>query len=204
MSRYKALPYNNGSSTASFNTYKKNTSELNNLPSMEFATNSVGFRISNLVKNQYDYSLFIVESHNQLFSSTNKGALLYSSSFYIVYDWAFGSQLVDLSGITSAYMGNYLPRMSIHSIIGDPGTKILYYYLYRPKTTMYSFNSGVVSSIKPNIQQTINLDIGYRPSASYNFKGYISEIILFNRALKTSDRNLVEDYLMKKYKFEKT
>ena len=124
-------------------------------------------------------------------SLTNNDDCL-SGSFIMFGEWssAFGSctNLNQWTYSNIAHPGN--------------GTPYIYDLVVTPTNNLAYFNGANVSNISASYSynfDSIRAGCRYSNGNSNFFNGYISEIIIYSRALNTEERKSVESYLSKKY-----
>lgn len=168
-------------------------SSINNLPAVEFSgANGESLLGSAIINENNYYTLFAVSKQS---SSTNNSA--YRNIFnngsgngftYLKVLSTGARQIVHqgINGLQSSQtftLNNEISSITYSASGGGVLTKI---YINGATTTVTNSTTGMSSP-------TTSSDIGS------NWIGTISELIVFNRALKNSERNDVEAYLSKKY-----
>ncbi len=150
-------------------------SVINNLPAIRFTSGDT-LTFKSLTLNQRYYTIFVVEQRR-----------------------AATGTLVDLGGNVLSYSTNIL--------LGDAtvgGSAVTAYATPTPRidtfisdaTTKRSYINGTVGAITGTAGLITATDSGV---IGTSFTGDIAEVIIFNRDLKLSERNDIQEYLGKKY-----
>ncbi len=151
-----------------------------------------------------DYTIFVVEQKKTAFSSFgpfigsiggnvggNNLNIGYNSDTQIKVGHGSGQEFTyTYSGL--AYNNNPIPR--IHTLR----------YFYSSTSASYWLNGGTTAKVTSTALGALNTfptpTIGtFLGSVQRYFNGDIAEIIVFTRALRTEERQLIETYLSKKY-----
>jgi len=191
------LKGNNATTVTGAITYRD--SVINNLPAVRFGGSmTLAFNSSSL--NQKDYTVFVVEQRGVATSGTVGRFLslggLATTPNSIGYSGALA--IGDSNGGSSSVPGYVVNSPVISTFLASNITG------GASNTTRSVFVNGAVGStvgtngsvITATASGLIGADIATTAS-SYN--GDIAEIIIYNRALKASERNDIQGYLSKKY-----
>lgn len=168
-------------------------SGIGNLPSMYFNGSSAGFTIYNLPIHSADNTVFIVEMHP---STLGGASIIYGSDYSFNYLWEFGTQAVrhnNASVVFKHYSAIPPQKINIHSIVEDIDATVKYKTKYNRNE--YSATTSISGTVIGDPRTDIT--VGYGGWGAIT--SYISEIIVYSRALKEEERQAVESYLMKKY-----
>jgi prepilin-type N-terminal cleavage/methylation domain-containing protein len=167
---------------------------INSLPTVSFS-GAARMTFSSSYLNQKDYTIFVVEQKRlttavQRFLNLGNGAGVN----------AFGyTTNTTVGGTTGAHTVN------VPALVGTSYSSRILTFLTDTSVTngriaFYNGTAGTgVSSATPITVGDTSM-IGADGSAFANpYTGYISEIIIYNRALKADERNDIQEYLSKKY-----
>jgi type II secretory pathway pseudopilin PulG len=171
---------------------------INNLPSINFSGGArMTFDASYL--NQKDYTIFIVEQKR---STT-------ATQRFLNFGGVSGTNAFGYSTNTAVQGSTGAHTVTVPALVGTGYVSRIITFLTDSTVTngRKAFVNGGgdgtgVSSATPisGITGTNTGIIGADTSAGANpYTGYISEIIIFSRALKADERNDIQDYLSKKY-----
>lgn len=196
-------------------TYKREG--IGNLPSVEFDGTDDRLNGSNLIL-PADYTIFVVFNAYSGSSSSNRDiiSVFYDADGNFTNNNATSEALIGVATTTSylnfVHQTNDNSSVSaitegkgyILSSVRSLGTTDLKVWLNNTLflgggVTTPTVSDGAFSTLPLNITVGTMSDVtsSYRP-----FKGLISEIIIYNRALAQSEIDLIEDYLSKKYQIK--
>ena len=189
------------STAGAYPTYKQNG--INGLPTLRFdpATDGTAgdalFTSYSATLNPSQFTIFIVLQPIEIGSSGDTH-LSYSGGGYHRLDYRNSLERVDFW----TYYGGFVSGPSITGVshnkvhildfIMDATTK----YIYRDGANLIS---SAIGGNTPGSSGGFILGSSSASGGSQSFDGYISEFIMFSRALKTAERQSVEKYLGKKY-----
>jgi prepilin-type N-terminal cleavage/methylation domain-containing protein len=120
------------------------------------------------------------------------------------------------SGCSADYAGTYLSTGGYINgwACGSGDTQASTYSASKPYATIYRVDNTQTNNVTVYAngtktgptQKTVNVGatataVGYGGGSTYYFRGYISEVIVFTRALKDAEISDVRGYLAKKYGF---
>ena len=174
-------------------TYKE--SVINSLPSVRFG-GAAFLTFNSLPLNQKDYTVFVVEQRS-LATSVTAGRFLslggannlgYATDTTITMPGGSGSQIVAAYSIPIPRILTFLSSSTVMTT-----------------ATKGVFLNGGAGNIAANaaadslITATSSGFIGKDNAATSFYTGDIAEVIIYNRALKASERNDIQGYLSKKY-----
>lgn len=198
------------SSTAAI-TYKELT-DMNDLPALYFdgSSSSAKFTLSK-TESSADYTAIITPDNDFTYFVVSKLDTDAGSSVTAFSNGYLGGWGYAMSGASgSRYRRVAYPSVGNINTISSDGSE-------RPEivTVTYSGNSDQTTTMRVNgasvsvSASSISADnpdtalyIGNVSSGSSQWKGYISEIILFKRVLNSDDIGKIEEYLSKKYKIK--
>ncbi|MBU6339688.1 MAG: hypothetical protein KGQ36_06960 [Rickettsiales bacterium] len=193
----------------------KQVSTINSLPSLYFpsgaaldfftiATNATGTVVPTAIPTPNNaFSYFIVARSEAASSARN----IFYNGTIASSGWGYGltttakTALFDTAGSISVTAGSATTTAEVISATysgGTVGTGTLKMYTNGVLETLSVTNGGSASVVTP----ATGLYIGSSTSSgstSTNWKGYISEVILFEKKLSDNDRRSIEQYLGKKY-----
>jgi prepilin-type N-terminal cleavage/methylation domain-containing protein len=168
---------------------------INSLPTVDFSAGAARLTFSSAYLNQKDYTIFVVEQ---------KRSVTDSQRFLNLGDVAginaFGYKLnTAVEGTTSAH------TVTVPALVGTAYTSRIITFLTDISVTngRKAFVNGTAGT-GVNSAAAISVGatgvIGADNSAGLNpYIGYISEVIIYYRALKADERNDIQEYLSKKY-----
>jgi len=153
-------------------TYLK--SAINHLPALHFnAGQALAFH--SLAFNQKYYTIFIVEKND---GKTGNMMSLGNN----IFNYSLANKLGNITSGYTDIVDHNIPRISTF-LLDDTGGRV--------------FDNGKVGA-NQGIKGLLNTsDFGF--IGGYGYVGDIAEIIIYNRALKTDERNAVQKYLSNKY-----
>ena len=154
-----------------------------------------------LVGNTYTGAIGILAKDN---GTTPSGLVVNNSPYGLYFNsigMTSGSNVIDENGsTTSTTIGWNTASYGFPTIAGVIHDSI------NTSLSFKGYNKGTVDSTPANSSTTLaatsgDLNIGVTKvgAENYYFKGYISEIIMFNRAITAEERKAVEKYLSKKW-----
>ncbi len=175
-------------------TYKEG--KINNLPVLSFDGNDDVLPIaSNKVLTKYSYTIFVVEERmtslaGAMFGASNGSSggmtIRYNSGTTIILKH-FSSGGSDWGTATVPSYSS--PTLRIISATFNQGPENIY------------INGDLTYTSGSRLSSPINTlyEIGFDGNGAPHYNGYLAEIILFNRALKSSERHDIEAYLANKW-----
>ena len=178
------------------------TSGINGLPSLEFDGTDDYLKISNLKIDGDELEVFMVCKRTAVNSYTSTASFYVDgtnhdynnvSSFVFAFEDLTGNTLtVSRSGTKSSqtHPGNGVPYIVS---VGFDGTNNTVYLNGQAASSVASSGNFSIDNILIGTRRINSVDT-YEP-----YDGLISEMIVFDRALKSKERNAVNDYLSKKY-----
>ena len=156
---------------------------INGKPVITFNGSNDFFNTPNLSFSEFSFFIVFKKAN-----STNNGPLMSNSSTY-------------------AFIGNYSDNYTylhdgngyITSATGSISTFSFLNINYKSNLASFYLNGNLSSSTSMNASPFIFNTIGSRPITGNYLQGDIAEIIIYNQALSTTDRQAVENYLHNKY-----
>ncbi len=183
-------------------TYEENG--INNIPTLLFSgESSANIALANFYQgSSVQNTVFIVFRPLFATSSTAK-ILLDSSSANSTSSIGIKNTAVNLNAGTSVDTATATNPASF----ANGNDYVVAAYFNSSSSQVFANNAATSAgsgTINPNSNQLGGLTIGTDKSGINGFKGYISEIIIYNRPLKLQERKDVMSYLSKKYKISVT
>lgn len=199
------------------NVFYNRVSTMNQFNSLYFSTGTTAGILSNInpvnTFSTNSYSLFLV--YNQLSTSAN-AARVFSAANQTFSDVGLGGFSYQiLGGINNAtfftpfdyqYAGANISnsRNYVYSLINNGGPT---FDIYQTSTFYSYLNLGTgatlfsnINNASTNLLNVSQFNIGGFPIGTpFCFNGLISEVLLYNRALLSSERTLIENYLLNKW-----
>ncbi len=176
---------------------------INNLPTLFFDANNAGSS-GNAFTMNYDnafnspnFTIFVVTE--PLEATTTWGTIIMSRDANASDRKGYNIYKNDISTQWQLWTGNLSTWYQITTAISFDQPLILTALRDNVSSKLYTNNILQSSVVSPfNNNKSINFYIGSATFGAY-YDGYISEIIYYDRALKSEERQSVNDYLAKKY-----
>jgi hypothetical protein len=176
-------------------------SAINGIPALKFNGTSNYLTVSNLISNTTGLTAFVVCKRIAVSADTGSFTLYNTAVSTIDYDNA-AILVPNYEGAFGSFLQSY--RNAALSNSSHPGNNIPYIF-----TTVFDGTNNIVylngvagaTAASTGTFNISNISIGSRYVNGFSnfYNGYIGEIIIFDRALSTSERQQIEQYLSKKW-----
>jgi len=174
---------------------------INSLPTVDFSGSvTAGLTFNSSYLNQKDYTIFVVEQKRAT-DATQRFLNLGNTAGTNAFGYGTNTTVTGTTGAVSATVSGLSGTAYVSRIItfwtnsADAA----------PTTARRVYVNGTVGGTTADATTPITVGstglIGADGTAAYAnpYSGYISEIIIYYRALKLSERNDIQEYLSKKY-----
>ncbi len=168
---------------------------INSLPTVDFSDGAARLNFSSAYLNQKDYTIFVVEQKRSttdlqrflnLGNSTGVNAFGYSTNTAV--NGSTGDHTVAVAGLVgTAYTSRIITFLTDTSVENG-----------RRAFVNGTAGDGVSSETAISVGATGVIGADNSDGAN-PYNGYISEVIIYYRALKADERNDIQEYLSKKY-----
>jgi prepilin-type N-terminal cleavage/methylation domain-containing protein len=195
---------NNATSPATTNNPGYSASgSINNLPTLRFNGSDHYLNFDGTGIANSNYTIFVVEQRSGSFgmgfmlsANTSTGNNMVPQLGYRAGDTLTWGQFNNDLNVSIADYNAPIARIHYYNFNSTAATPKIYHINGTNQTLVNSYGSAAPSQ---GLASYNGATFGfYSPAPSY-YKGDISEIIIFNRALKNEERDAIEDYLGKKW-----
>jgi prepilin-type N-terminal cleavage/methylation domain-containing protein len=182
---------------------------INNLPALSFNNSQNQCLLSSsinggLITTTKEVTLFVVQKYSGNLTTD-------ATSVIWIGDGSGGNRVINLhspeQGMIRFDSGNYTDNYRVSATA--PSAFNSYPYIIsafrKEATSQLLLNGATAATVTTGGSSTIDLssaftlNIGCIYNGSYHFKGFVGEVITYNRALTTEERQSVEQYLSKKW-----